>query len=270
MIVLCYLSPQSLGQVNRAFPPPHRVATAATWNELVADLQARRCDVAIVDPCVGGDHLAPMRLAALSGSASAPVVPVVGYLSVSAASMRAVQALARLGASEIVIRGVDDSTDMLASIVRRALAAWSANGVVAAMATPCDSLPAAIASAIRQAFDRPDQVRSVSDLAGAARTTRRSLDRWLARTGLSSARTLLSCARVNAAFHLLSDGKLSAAQVASMVGYASVRSLSREMCAIAGHPASSIRRQLSQGELVGAIEHRLVRRLDASSSRPSY
>jgi transcriptional regulator GlxA family with amidase domain len=109
------------------------------------------------------------------------------------------------------------------------------------------------------AFGRPDRVRSVGDLALAARTTRRSLDRWLARAGLPSARTLLSCARANAAYHLLAGGRVRASEAASLVGYGSPRSLSRELQAIAGQPVSAIPLRLSRDAFAAAIERRLAR-----------
>ena len=272
MIVLTYLSSQSLAQIQRAFPPPHHVLNASTWSDLASDLRQRHCDIAIVDPCLGGDRLAVARLNELSRDIGRPhSIPLVGYVSVTAAAMRAVQALVRLGASDIVIRGVDDSTDAIVAIVHRALSACAANRVVSAVGTPFDALPSGVAAAIQLAFHRPEQLRSVSDLAVAAQTTRRSLDRSLARAGLSSARTLLACARANAAFHLLAEGNLRAAQAASLLGYPSARSLSRELYAITGYPASAVPRQLSRDAFVVALERRLVRRsFDATSSCSSY
>src|SRR5262245_59105977 len=102
VIISCYLSPQSLAHVQHAFPPPHCVGNAGTWDALVSDVQRRRCDVAIIDPCAGGDQLASGRLSALaSAMGTGPSIPVVGYLSVTAGAMRAVQALVRLGSPEI-------------------------------------------------------------------------------------------------------------------------------------------------------------------------
>lgn len=259
MIVICYLGSLPLAQVRRAFPPPHSVTNASAWHAVVGAIQLRRCDAAIVDPCTGGDHLAAERVAALErvlpvGSA----FPIVGYLSVTAAGLRAAQALARLGAAEIVIRGVDDSADAIAASVARVVAASDARRVVSGFAVRFASLPAGIATAVQTAFSQPDRLRSVGDLAVAARTTRRSLDRWLARAGLPSARTLLSCARANAAYHLLAGGGVRASQAASLVGYASPRSLSRELQAIAGQPASAIPLRLTRDAFAAAIERRLA------------
>jgi AraC-like DNA-binding protein len=261
VIIRCYLPSHSLAQVQRAFSPPHLVENAGTWDLVLSDMRDRRCDVAIVDPCADGDHLASGRLGTLAvampGIAPAPVV---GYLSVTAGAMRAVQALVQLGASDIVIRGVDDSVDALATTVRRAVATCASARVVTAVGPPWDALPVPVASAIRMAFHRPEQLRSVTDLATAARTTRRSLDRCLARVGISPARTVLSCARVNAAFHLLTSGNVRVSEAAALVGYASSRSLTRDLFATTGCPASAIPARLSRDVFAAAVARRLVRR----------
>lgn len=260
MIIRCYLPSHSLAQVQHAFPFGHRVENAATWDSVLSDLRTRRCDAAIIDPCTDGDHLASDRLRTLAGAMPgiAPV-PFIGYLSVTACGMRAVQALVQLGASEIVIRGVDDSIDALATMVRRAIATRASARVVTAVGPAWHALPLAVACAIQMAFHRPEQLRSVTDLATAARTTRRSLDRCLARAGLSPARTVLSCARVNAAFHLLASCRVRVAEAAVMLGYPSSRSLTREIFAITGYPASAVRVRLSCDAFTAAIARRLVR-----------
>lgn len=234
----------------------------ATWDALVAGVRDMRGDVAVIDPCHGGNHQTSSRLDALADvSSDHAVVPIVGYLSVSAPAMRAVQSLARLGAIEIVIRGVDDSTAAIGAIIQRAFAAYSARRLVAAVREPLHTLPPSVASAIAEAFHHPERLKSVGDLAAAAKTTRRSLDRWLCRAGLASARTVLACARANAAFHLLRSGHVRGATAASLLGYASSRSLSRSMRAVAGYPASACSRSVSRDAFVAALERTLVRDL---------
>src|SRR5215216_3212454 len=97
------------------------------------------------------------------------------------------------------------------------------------------SRPAPPAPSSARPVTRSERVRSVSDLASEARTTRRSLDRWLARTGLAPARTLLACARANAAFHLLAGGHVRTSRAAEMLGYTSSRALARELHSLTGH-----------------------------------
>jgi len=271
VIICCYLSPQSLAHVQHAFPPPQSVRNAGTWGALVSDLRHRRCDVAIVDPCAGGDHCAPGRLNALTHAmALVPCIPVIGYVSVTASAIRAVQTLVRSGAPDIVIRGVDDSVDALAGAIHRAVATRGWGSVASAIEAPLQALPGPVAAAIQAAFTHPQRVRSVADLAAAARMNRRSLDRWLARAGFCPARTVLSCARVTAAFHLLAGGTVRVAEAALLVGYASSRSLTRELSAISGGPASEATR-VSRDAFVATIGRQLVRRgASVPRARSSY
>lgn len=267
MRLLCFLPPQPLAQVHRALPHPHLVETAATWEATLSCLRAERCDIAVVDPCAGSEFVMTTRLDSLAKAVDAhPTVPIIGYVSVSAAAMRAVHRLVRLGVTEIVIRGVDDSVEALATTIRRTVASNVAARVVQAVGTPFESLPRAVALAIEEAFFRPSRVRSVADLAAAAKTTRRSLDRCLARSGLASARTLLACARVNAAFHLLAAGNVRARQAAASLGYPSARSLARDVYAVTGYPVSAIPSRLSRETFVATLERRLLRTGAAASA----
>lgn len=260
MRVLCFLPPQPLAQIRRALPRPHLVENATTWEATLSGLHVERCDIAVIDPCAGSASVMPARLDSLSQVFHArPATPIIGYVSVSAAAMRAVHGLVRLGVTEIVIRGVDDSTEALATTIHRTVASNIAACVVRTVGTPFESLPHAVALAIEEAFLHPSHVRSVADLAAAAKTTRRSLDRWLARSGIASARTVLACARVNGAFQLLASGTLRLRQAAASLGYPSARSLARDVYAVTGYPVSAIPLRLSRQIFVATLERRLLR-----------
>jgi len=236
------------------------VENATTWEATLSGLHVERCDIAVIDPCAGSESRLAARLDSLSQVVHArPTAPIIGYVSVSAAAMRAVHGLVRLGVTEIVIRGVDDSAEALATTIRRTVASNVTKCVVRTVGTPFESLPRAVALAIEEAFLHPSQARSVADLAAAAKTTRRSLDRWLARSGIASARTLLACARVNGAFHLLASGNLRVRQAAASLGYPSARSLARDVYAVTGYPVSAIPLRLSRETFMATLERRMLR-----------
>ena len=260
MIVHCCLPPLALAQVQRALPPPHRVSSSPDWDVVVARLRDRACDLVIVDPGVSGDRSAPDRLAALGAAVSnAHTTPILGYVSVTAGSVRAAHALARLGASDIVVRGVDDSPDAMAATIRRVVTDHAASRLVTAATGGFASLPTPIATAITMLFRRPELTRSVSDLARTAGTTRRSLDRHLARAGLAPARVLLACARTNAAYHLLAAGAVRPAVAASLVGYGSPRALTREFRMLTGHVPSAVPGRLTSELFTATVSRRLTR-----------
>ena len=220
----------------------------------------RTHDVLVVDPCAGDERLATARLRDLATVlAASPPRALVGYVSVTATSIRAVHALSKLGAVEVVIRGVDDASSVLAAAMHRAVTTHSGNRLVIALGPSLAMLPPGVTEALALMLRSPDRLRSVSDLAIAAKTTRRSLDRWLARAGLAPARTLLACARANAAFHLLTAGRLGSSQAAALVGYTSARSLTRELHALVGYSPAGIPAELTPDACVEVLRHRLVR-----------
>jgi AraC-like DNA-binding protein len=267
VIALCHLPSLSFAQLRSAFPLPHTVSNVGSWDALLAQLDHRGHDVIVVDPCRGDERLAASRLRSLAAAiACSPPNAVVGYVSVTAAAVRAVHALARIGATEIVIRGVDDAPGALGAAVRRAVATRSATTLVDSVSGELATLPVAIANALVLMFRNPDRVRSVATLAEAANTTRRSLDRWLARAGLAPARTLLACARTNAAFHLLAAGQVPRSRAAAAIGYASPRSLARELFAVSGYSASAIRSGVSRQAFEETVKRRLVRSAARSSA----
>jgi transcriptional regulator GlxA family with amidase domain len=207
-----------------------------------------------------------MELAA--ARARTPTTPVIGYVSVTAAAIHAVQSLVRSCDAEIVVRGVDDATDPLFRTLQRSVAGSVAEPLVLALGAPLAPLPVDIADALTTLFRRPDRLRSVHDLATAASTTRRTLDRWLARAGLAPARTLLACARVSAAFHLMTTGGVRAGSAATLLGYASPRALSRELQWLAGFAPSAIPSHMTHAALVDALRPRLFRAKAVTG--PSY
>jgi len=230
----------------------------AAWDALLADVRSGRGDVAIVDPCADGDRVAASHADALA-SLRPPLTPVVAYVSVTASAMHAVIRLVRASTAEIVIRGVDDSREMLEAAAHRAVASSAAAQLVSDVGAPFDSLPPEIVEAIRFAFVRPDRVRSVEDLAASARMTRRSLDRWLARAGITSARTLLSCARATAAYHLIAVGNVQRRRAAALSGYSSARSLARGLRDVAGQNDPVMPGEVSRDRFMAAVRRRLVR-----------
>jgi transcriptional regulator GlxA family with amidase domain len=148
---------------------------------------------------------------------------------------------------------------MLQTAAHRAIASWAAERLVSGVGAPFDVLPPELVEAIRFAFVRPDRVRSVEDLAASARTTRRSLDRWLARAGVASARTLLSCARATAAYHLIAVGNVQKRRAAALAGYSSARSLARGLRDVAGLSNPIELDGVSRGKFMVAVRRRLVR-----------
>ena len=195
-----------------------------------------------------------------SAVAGGPRAPVIGYVAVTAAAIRATHALTKLGASDVLIRGMDDGPAALSAALRSVVASTAANRLLRVASGAMASLPVAVARGVGEAFEHPERFHSVTQLAQASASTRRSLDRWLARVGMAPARTLLACARTHAAFNLLATGHVRVGAAAAQLGYPSTRALSRELHALTGHAARSIGTALSPDAIVTLLQHRIMRR----------
>ena len=273
MNVLAFLTPSAHGQLLRALPPPHRVTNASDWHAVATAVHDREYDVAILDPCAGHDHACADRLRALVDAtrATAPM-PLIGYVSVTASAIHSAQTFARLApphVSNVVVRGLDDAPHAFAAAIHRVVSSWAASQLVHSTESPFSALPPPAVRAVEALFRRPERLRSVAALAAEAGMTRRSLDRWLARAGLASARTLLACARANAAFHLLSGGHVRTARAADLLGYPSARALARELHALTGCVPSAIPTRLTHAAFSAAITRRL-RRPAGPPARTAY
>jgi transcriptional regulator GlxA family with amidase domain len=165
-----------------------------------------------------------------------------------------------LGASEVVIRGMDDGPAALSATLRSVVASTAANRLLRVANDAMTALPAAVARGVAQAFEHPEHFHSVAQLAHASACTRRSLDRWLARVGMAPARSLLACARTHAAFNVLATGHVRVRSAASQLGYPSTRALSRELHALTGYPARSIGTVFSPDAMVTLLQQRIMRR----------
>ena len=113
--------------------------------------------------------------------------------------------------------------------------------VLEALAGPLGRVPHTLVRAIEKLFRSPHSFRDVEDLAFAAGMNRRTLDRWLDKSGLASARTLLLAARLLRAYHFLRDPRSRLEEVTTKVGYASSRSFARQVRAATGLTPSALR-----------------------------
>ena len=86
-------------------------------------------------------------------------------------------------------------------------------------------LPSELRWVLEEAFQAPDKVQTVGQIAVRARVDRRTCERWFTRVGLPSPRHFLASARVLYAHRLLQDPGFTVEDVAQRLGYAQVKTL---------------------------------------------
>ena len=107
MEVAALLPPALLTQLRVALGPGHRVLAAEGWRELDALARRERVDVVVLDPqhAEGG---AGAVEEVLGFAARHPSLPLVQYVVLTPASLRAVVELARHGHEQVVLHRFDD------------------------------------------------------------------------------------------------------------------------------------------------------------------
>lgn len=241
--VLARLSPPLLSQLRAALRHEHSLAVADDWRVLTRAVRRQPVDVAVVDPRADG-VLRTGELRALL--LMHPSLPVLMYSSLSAETVHVTAELAPLGLQHVVLRTFDDDALRLRELLERMVVYGVADELLMRLSSRLAEGPVVLGRAVERLFREPQHFGSVNDLAAAADLTRRSLDRWLERQGVASARVLIAVARLARAYHYLRDPGYMAEDVARKMGYASPRLFASQTREATGLNPSVLRQELSQ------------------------
>jgi AraC-like DNA-binding protein len=251
MDVAARLSDPLLTQLRIALGGEHAVLPVQGWDHFGAVLRERVVDVAVLEP----SPLAPGELPALLALlADHPATPVVIYTSITAPAMQATVELARRsGVRHVIFRGVDDTPSRLRALLLEIAGDPWHSALLPWVAARVARTPGGVGRAVGQLFRVPQQFHEVPDLARAAGMTRRTLERWLTRAGIVSAKRLVVSARVERGHHLLRESRADVADVARRLGYPSARLFARQVHLAIGRPPSMLRHAVTGDELVAQL-----------------
>lgn len=255
MDVAARLSDPLLATMRVVLGDEHVLLPIPSWMALERTLRERTVDVVVLEP-------SPLRddelRALVELIARHPATPVVVYTLVNASAMRATIELARVGARQVVLKGFDDTPRRFRALLeelgdaewRSELWKWVAERVA--------HTPARVENAVARLFRYPHRFVDVGDLVRATGLTRRTLERWLARAGIGSAKMLVLGARVERAHYLLRHSAAPVGEVAARLGFPSARLFARQVRLATGRPPSALRHALTACELLAALEARLA------------
>lgn len=255
MEVAARLSDPLLATLRVVLGDEHGLLPIASWMALERTLRERTVDVVVLEPApLNDDELRAL----VELIARHPATPVVVYTLVNASAMRATVELARAGARQVVLKGFDDTPRRFRALLEElGDAEWSSE-LWKWVAERIAHTPARVESAVERLFRYPHRFVDVSDLVRATGLTRRTLERWLARAGIGSAKMLVLSARVERAHYLLRHSTAPVGEIAGRLGFPSVRLFARQVRLATGHPPSTIRHALTGAELLAALENRLA------------
>jgi AraC-like DNA-binding protein len=242
--VVVRLPPLLLSHLRIVLGREHNVITVDRWDDLEDQVRGKPVDLLVADPRAEGT----VRLEELR------------TLIRDFPSLGATVELAKLGVRHVVLRNFDDEPRRFRDLLERQPAYAMSDAVLASLARPLATVPAELARAIERLFRVPQQFKDVKDLADAAAMQRRSLDRWLERAGLASARMLVLGARLLRAYFYMQDPGRSLDEVVERLGYGSSRLFARQVRAATGLTPTALRHSVPPDEFVALLTARLGRR----------
>jgi transcriptional regulator GlxA family with amidase domain len=255
MEVAVRLSDPLLATIRVVLGDDHDLLPIASWMALERTLQERSVDVVVLEPF-------PLREEELRALvelvARHPATPVVVYTLVNPPAMRATVELARVGARLVVFKGFDDSPRRFRALLEElGDTAWS-SALWQWVAERLAHTPARVERAVERLFRYPHRYVDVTDLVRASGLTRRTLERWLTRAGIGSAKMLVLSARVERAHYLLRHSAAPVGDIAARLGFPTSRLFARQVRLATGHPPSALRHALTAAELHAALAARLA------------
>jgi AraC-like DNA-binding protein len=255
--IAAHLSAPLIAYLRRVVGEGHEVVLARGWTELDAVIRSRAVDLVVIEPWAdGGADLAPVYAL----MARYPTLPVVVYAALSPEMLRSTVELARHGVRHVVLRGFDDEPrrfrELLEGLPAHRLAEQALSTIAADLAVGMPLLQRALA----RMYEAPHTITGVESLAKVSGMTRRSLDRWLEKLGLASARMLIFTARLAQAYHYLGEDGFRLEDITKKLGYSSPRNFSRQVRATMGLPPSELRERMPPDQFMAALTAMMRRR----------
>jgi AraC-like DNA-binding protein len=260
--VLARLSAPLVARLQIALAGEHSLTLVDSWGALLLAIRESSVDLVILDPRTSsGLELGQAR----ELLARHPTLPVVIYTTLAADSIQATVLLAQLGAQHVVLSDFDDEPRRFRHMIDQLPATRLSNSILGYVLPHIQDAPVPFVRAITRLFEAPQEFVDVDELARMSGMTRRSLDRWFHRSGLTSARTMILIARLTRAKHYMGDPGFLLEDIAKKLGYSSIRRFARQVRAATGMTPSIMRYAFTTEEFTSRMAALVCRPEDGSS-----
>lgn len=228
--VLTLVPPDAVDRLAAALQSVATLHPARDVGQLLGDLSLLAPAALFVDPrLIPPNYVQPFNLAVRRSG-----VPLLVHTALTSSAMRAMLAIAPAAAREVLIRDADDDALSVRRAFERLTRDTLGGHVLARLAPALQLMPERLRDAVTALFVQPEPLDTPDRLAARAGMARRTLDRWVARSGIVSVRLLVAAPKLVLAYAQLRDGDASVGSVAARVGYASARSLEQQCEALLG------------------------------------
>jgi AraC-like DNA-binding protein len=230
MKILALLPEDSRQQLERSLIGAQKLSKAVGADSAAASLRENRCDALVLDPEV----LSAEDFETVLGAVNESGVPMLIYTTLSGNSARRIVTAVDGAAREILLRGSEDSPELLQ---RRlvALVAPSAPAILLShAASHFRAFPERLQTVSVSLFGRSVLPRWVNGLVKESGLARRTVDRWMHKGGIAGAARLLDTARLARVWEPLVERHIAVEDVAVRCGYARMRLLTAHTRRIMG------------------------------------
>lgn len=260
MKVYTLLPSDAQARLTAALGSPAALVRASDEDGLVTHIGTTTRGTVVIDPKL----VSPTRLSDIVERLMTLESYVVVYTSLTPDGIQASLPFLRANRADVVLRGYDDSLLRLQQLLRTSERLTAGERVIAGLERALVQLPSALKTAIGDMLTNEGAIDSTKRLAAAAHMTRRSLDRWMDKVGIASARLLVATPKVIRAFTDMRHSDLSVARMATRLGFSSSRPLEQHCWALLGVHANELRNGLTTDEVVSRVVERLLMRASIS------
>jgi len=254
MRILAVVADASRRHLEQALLPSARVLPDRSEAAALHALRTRGCDALVIDPTLFSADVYERLLAAVAASP----VPVIVYAPLSGPCASRVLQIAELGPHEIILRGIDDDAELIKRKLASLLIPSVPSVLLSRAATHFRRFPEALQTASVELFGAGPLPRWVDELAARAQLGRRTVDRWMWRSGLSGASMLLDAARLARAWEPLAEHRKRPADVALALGYSRLRLLTSHTRRLTGVVPANLGRTISREEFTTRLARALI------------
>ena len=231
--------------------------------DVVDVIRHQPVEMAVLDPAFGG-HLQTREIERLR--VLFPSLPMLIYTSLTPEMPSLLLELGRIGIRRVILARFDDSPANLRAIFKEELETTASRRVIQGIDRLLAGLPMQARWGLEAMLHTPSGIATVTELAHRVQVQRRTCERWFAKVGLPSPRTVLVAARLLYAHRLLQDPGYTVDDVAARLGYVRTRSLQDQFKEVFGLTASEMRLSLTVEEALDLVTKRYFAHLEQAAS----
>ncbi len=221
MKYVAFLPPQGMSSVYAALGGYGTIEPVRDTKRLLSTISASHDDCLVIDPAL----ITPQIAEAIAANVAEFPRALVAFSSVSTTALECAVILAQRTRARFVFRGTPNDRSALERALLLIPYSDLCTALLSRIESNIDRLPPAFRGRVLAMFANGDGPHSPDALSAASALTRRTLDRYLADAGFSSARRLVEAAHITTGYRAITATRIPLKTIASMLGYTVPRTM---------------------------------------------